>query len=360
MRICWRTAVSRLRAAVAAGAVSPAAPLGRLSGRALTASVLATTAPCVPERGVPAVLIFRPRRLATPLVAALLAMALAGCSSGQATITPGTPSTSPSAVPTSRPTPAPTPPPTVTPTPRPTGFQEQADGTVTWVTDTGEVKQVEPFNGLAPQLKDGKVVYLDAKGEAAEFKSNLVMGGNQTGVIIARGDIVATLTKKAHGAGQFKFALPVDLSKIASGTTTTVDADDEGPAGLSEIAITIPQEADLVEFDPYNTGRYITVERATGVNYEINDKSLRLLPTDKVQPGKELLYTNILSTDNHLRTIKDIHTETLSVGAVLNAVSPGKTSIACYTLDLGSATLTSGNILTASDGTTPLAILANE
>ena len=161
-----------------------------------------------------------PRGIAHGAAALLLVATLVACSGPAAT-----PTRSATLVPTPTPTPSPTTTPTATPTEAPTptpgatGFVEKQDGTFTWTTESGVVKDVPVIPGLK-QVKNaatGLIEYHDAKtnsyvGQFQEFFSvdseqtgNIVLGPSEVGKLVT-----AKLATFPNQNDKYVAALPLD------------------------------------------------------------------------------------------------------------------------------------------------------
>jgi hypothetical protein len=293
----------------------------------------------------------------------LLAVSVAGCGSVKASPTP--PPASPTVAPataTARPSPTvtPTASPTPSPTPAPTGFQQQTDGSLTWYTDLGEAKAVPQFNGLKPQFKAGKVIYLDAKGQAAEFMSNLKIGTEQTGVFVVRGDIVASMTKKAHDAGKFSFAIPIDLT-TQTGMVLVGSGDITLSPSVSRISATLTDPANVTEFNPDEQHRLTVPENGT-VHFDIFDDLYVSDAPDIIAPAQRLDYVQVYSygADGAKLTesAPDIQTPAkLAVGDHIRGVEEGTISISCFSKTFVTVTVGTDNLLEYDN--VPLAVAQN-
>jgi hypothetical protein len=264
------------------------------------------------------------------------------------------------AVPT---TPPATPTAAPTPTPEPSAFVDHGDGDITW----GDIA-VAQIPGLKAELKDGKAIYVDAKGVyAGEFKPNLDMQQadgteRQTGVAVLIGDIVSTMTKKAHDAGGFELAIPIDLRGIDNEEVTSVSSDTVTieDIALPEVVVHLAAEATLVEFNPYNKGLAVVVEHQTLVNYEIGDYST-LGSSSSIPNGQRLTFTHLLtfgSDASNLSVAQNLNLDkTVAVGFAIAKVSAGTVRIGCYTAALTTDWIDVTNILTT--GGVPIAIAQN-
>ena len=156
------------------------------------------------------------RGLAHGAAALLLVATVVACSGAAATPTRSAPP-----VPTPTPTEAPT------PTPRPTGFVEQQDGTFTWTTETGLVKDVPVISGLK-QVKNagtGVIEYHDAKTNSyiGQFQQFFRVDSEQTGNVVLKPSEVNKLIQKALAAfadqrDRYVAALPLDTRSATSDT----------------------------------------------------------------------------------------------------------------------------------------------
>jgi hypothetical protein len=324
-----------------------------------------------------------------PIRAALIVLVVAGCAGGKASPTPGetapppvvSPSASASIEVSPSPTALPTEAPTVKPTAVPTAPEQQPDGTITWVASDpeaanyGEALTAPDFNGIKPKLVDGKIEYLDGKGLAATLETNLEMKqtdgtDKETGVIVARADIVTAMTKRALADKQFEMAIPIDLRnqegiiKVSSGNVKVAAIYNMDVLSIElsgDVADTTTRVADLIENNPDNTGIVINTHEV--INYELGDYGVITADTPEttIAEGQELMNVHILSQDANLTddTAKNeaiLHH--ITPGTVLANTSAGTVMIGCYTpslSDIGS--VSDANIF--NDGGIPIAIAGN-
>lgn len=298
-------------------------------------------------------------------LAALLALAVAGCSASSISASPTSivtrvPSLSPSFAPT----------PTASPTPVPAGFTEQPDGSVIWLDGGGHQRTVPEFNRLKPRLEDGKVLYTDATGEAAEFKPNLVVSGEQTGVLVVRGDIVATMTQTVHDAGGYQFALPIDARSIPNGSMVSLRFDtiswgDGSSSPRAAVQIVDGNSAPLVQFNYDRPYAILMPDHNKFVVWQLFNQNNQKLPKSEIPKGHELDLTYVYGTNGGRiePKIKSGLTETADspVGQDFGDVS-GEISIVCTSFNANvDYPISIANLLT-STGTpngTPIAIMAN-
>jgi hypothetical protein len=197
------------------------------------------------------------RRTSRQVVAGvfLTVAVVAGCSSNSAVASPTLAVTVPSSASTRSivvATPSLWPSPSPSPTPRPTGLEQTASGIV-WHGEGGDLAP-QSFQGIDPELSNGKVVYKDASGSIeAEWKPNLTIGGAATGVFVVRADVVTTLTRAAHDAGHFDLALPLDPRGVpdAQQIPVNLDTTQDGGSTVQRAVIELPEgsQVPLVQFN---------------------------------------------------------------------------------------------------------------
>jgi hypothetical protein len=285
-------------------------------------------------------------------MASLLILAVAGCSSASI-------SSSPTAGASPAPSYSRAPAPTATGTPAPVGFTQQADGSITWYDGEGKERTVPEFRGIEPQLRSGKVIYNDARGEAAEFKPNLIVSGEQTGVFVARADIAARLIKSANTGDALEIPIFVDTRKIDNSQTVTVRfSPDNGLASLSRMVIDLPEAADLLVYSPFNTGETVAVEGLSIFSYydpvRATDGAHALLSPLM----KSVFIYGFGVSGGHVDVKKDFTlTATQRVGKKIATASAGEISASCASADNSVSTILrpAENLLT--DNGVPIGII---
>ena len=284
-------------------------------------------------------------------MAGLLTLSVAACSD--------TPPSSPtdSAVPISSHTG--TPRPTPTPTPAPVRFAVQPDGSITWVDGSGADRTVPEFRGLAPHLVNGKAIYTDARGLAAQYKPNMIVGGRQTGVFVARADIAARMVKSANANDALEIPIFVDTRSIDDNENVIVSfSPDSGMASLSRMVIDLPEPADLLVYNPFNTGEAALVEGLSIYTYAVRTWSVDGAGTLLTPLLNSVVIYGFGSSAGHLDLTKNLSlAKQQRIGKKIATASAGEISASCTSADhtVSKSLRASENLLT--DNGVPVGII---
>ena len=285
-------------------------------------------------------------------MASLLILAVAGCSSASS-------SSSPTAGASPAPSYSRAPAPTATGTPAPVGFTQQADGSITWYDGEGKERTVPEFRGIEPQLRSGKVIYNDARGEAAEFKPNLIVSGEQTGVFVARADIAARLIKSANTGDALEIPIFVDTRSIDDNENVIVSfSPDSGMASLSRMVIDLPEPADLLVYNPFNTGEAALVEGLSIYTYAVRTWSVDGAGTLLTPLLNSVVIYGFGSSAGHLDLTKNLSlAKQQRIGKKIATASAGEISASCTSADhtVSKSLRASENLLT--DNGVPVGII---
>jgi hypothetical protein len=303
-----------------------------------------------------------PWQIKAGLVAPLVAACVSGQPSPKPEITPPPPisaTASPSETPTASPTEAPTP----TPTPEPTGFVEKQDGTFTWTTESGVVKDVPAILGFK-QVKNtatGQIEYHDAKTGAYEgqFQEFFTVDKEQTGNVVLKPSevsklITAKLATFPNKKDKYVAALPLDTRNATKDTNLKLSYYPNGYDGTMPIAHITFSELPVTNIIP-NTKQVIIFKNT----YEgfIYNWPLRsdVANAYRVIPGKEEYYFVV---GGHFEKVSQTNENT-------DAVFGGKVCDATDFVDISEGAGSDnrpmqGHILTVPNGTdeVPVAVAA--